>query len=237
MCAIHAAWTHRWPRGLRVPARGHAWARPILHPDDTHYVAQRGVNAVTKAKAKAGGQKTAKAAYEAAVRTLKRAAEPGAPAAAIAAARALLEPYALKLPDRTVGALKRPVQAVTEEPVEPEAEELSLRERAAASVAALETKAAAEVAAAKAAAVASRAEATELLSVAERQALKQKRAESARERLGDPPRPQDVSGRGRWQFDRDRPWERYERAMKPFSAADEAVADARQEADDARSRA
>jgi hypothetical protein len=85
--------------------------RPPLHPDDAHGVAQSRANAVAKARALTGGQKTPTAAHAAAVRIAARAAADGAPPAAVAAYRKLLEPYALKLPACTVGRRMRLAEA------------------------------------------------------------------------------------------------------------------------------
>ena len=77
--------------------------RPLLAPGDLHGVAQRGANAVTKARRLTGGQKTAEAAHAACVRMAARAGADDASRAALKAYAALLEPYALGLPASTVG--------------------------------------------------------------------------------------------------------------------------------------
>ena len=88
--------------------------RPLLHPADTHGVAQRGANGVAKARKQTGGQKIAKASYNAAVRIAARAAADGAPPAAAVAYAKLLETYDLKLPSRTVGRRVRSADTATD---------------------------------------------------------------------------------------------------------------------------
>ena len=87
------------------------FGRPLLHADDAHGVAQRGANAVAKARRQTGGQKTTKAAHEAAMRIAARAAADGAPPAAVAAYQKLLGTYNLDLPARTVGRRVRLAEA------------------------------------------------------------------------------------------------------------------------------
>ena len=86
-----------------------ALGRPLLAPEDLHAVAQRGANAVTKARRLTGGQKTAEASYAAAARMAARARSDDASPVAMKAYAMLLDVYDLKLPARTVGRRKSAV--------------------------------------------------------------------------------------------------------------------------------